>query len=104
MSLVSRIRVGCEHDCFTHAVALQNGMTRALLPFSKSLNQQRGRSCNEQTHVAHSLLVQGRLGQHAHIQGGHAHENGGLGHFGNDKFGVKFGQPNHFAAIDECAV
>ena len=101
MALISCIGVGGEHDCFTHAIALQNGVPSALLPFRECFNEQGCRTRNEQTHVAHSLLVQGRLGQHAHIQRGHAHEDGGLGHFGNDKFGVKFGEPNHFAAIDE---
>ena len=42
--------------------------------------------------------------QHANIKRGHAHEHGSLWHFGNDKLGVKLGQPNHFAAIDQCTM
>ena len=42
MSLVGRIRVGSEHDGFTHAVAFQNSVSGALLPFCECFNQQGG--------------------------------------------------------------
>ncbi len=104
MSLIGRIRVGGEHDGFTHAVTLQNGVTRALLPLGESFNQQWRRTRDEQTHVACSLLGQGGLGQEAHIQSGHPHEDRRFRHFGDDKLGIKLGHPYHFAAIDQGTV
>ena len=104
MPFVGGVRVGGEHDGFTHAVALQNGVPCALLPFGECFNEQRSRTRHKQAHVAHCLLVQCGLCKHAHIQCGDAHEYRGLRHFGNHKFGIKLGKPNHFAAIDEGAV
>jgi hypothetical protein len=78
ITLVGGIGVGGQHGGLAHAVALQNGVAGALLPFGEGLDQQGGRPGNEQAHVFHRRLVERGLGQHAHIQRGHAHEHGGL--------------------------
>ncbi|MNV31507.1 hypothetical protein D3C71_1228180 [compost metagenome] len=104
VALVSGVGVAGEHDGFAHAVAFQNGVAGALLPFLEGFDEQRCRACDEQAHVLHSLFVQTCLGQHAHVQRGHAHEHCGAGHGGDDGLGVELGHPDHLAAVDERAV
>eukprot|EP01136_Pigoraptor_vietnamica_P034513 Opistho-1_new@98565 len=56
VACIGRIGVAGEHDGFAHAVALQDGVACALLPFGKGLDQQRGRPCDEQAHVLGGIL------------------------------------------------
>ena len=98
---IGGIGVGGEHGRLAHAVALQNRVAGAGLPVFEGLDQQRGRSGNEQAHARHRRARQRGLSEHAHIQGGHAHEHAGAGHVGNHPLGVKLGMPQHGAAIQQ---
>ncbi len=74
------------------------------MPLVERFQQQRRRTGDKQTHVRGLCFGKAWLGQHAHIERGNAHEHCCFWHFGDDKFGVKLGHPNHLAAIEQGTV